>query len=486
MDNSQTIADLLTRTAPDLARQIDVTWWQGEVQKQGARVAKFRRYVSGDHDSDMTAQMMRMLRIKADTAGLARFADNYCRIVVDKMSSRTSVEGFEIGDDEDAQEWLADIMERSDFDALIGTVIRSAIRDGEGYVSIDPQTLTWKSEPAYNGHSGVVSISVDDAIVWAVKLVASGAMEAADTEAETGQSYQQALTAWVYMPTRIQVFRGESGSLGDMAFVEAVDWTFVFVPIIDVANQRDSYTSHGDSELKPAIPLQDALNRTLHSTMMAEEFGAFGLRYSIGIAISDAAILPGSVVNVVPSGELTEENIALINATKVGEFGAVDMGQYIGVMDKLIREISQTTQTPIYGVTTEGSISGEALKQLEIGLIGKVERFQRENTSALKKLIRYTADIQDAFFNEAAPQIESIGVNWASAELRDAAAEVAMYIELMTKAPGLFPAEFYREHIGNALGLDNATIKRMAELAVMEQANTFMALTGGAGNVPLV
>lgn len=486
MDNSQIIADLLVRTAPDLARQIDSDWWRGEVQKQGARVAKFRRYVAGDHDSDMTAQMMRMLRVKADTAGLARFADNYCRIVVDKMSSRASVEGFDIGEDDAAQEWLADIMERSDFDALVGTVIRSAIRDGEGYISIDPVTLTWKSEPAYNGHSGIVSISVDDEIAWAIKLIASGAMEAADTEAETGQSYQQALTAYVYMPNRIQVFRGMSGSMGGMAFVKAIDWPFEFVPIIDVANQRDSFTSHGDSELKPAIPLQDALNRTLHSTMMAEEFGAFGLRYSIGIPISDTAIAPGSVINVVPAGELTDMNIDLINAVKIGEFAAVDMQQYIAVMDKLIREISQTTQTPIYGVTTEGSISGEALKQLEIGLIGKVERFQRENTSAFKRLIRYTADIQNAFFNGPAPMIESVGVNWASAELRDMAAEVAMYLELMTKAPGLFPAEFYREHIGNALGLDNATIKRMGEMAVMEQANTFMALTGGAGNVPLV
>ena len=113
-------------------------------------------------------------------------------------------------------------------------------------------------------------------------------------------------------------------------------------------------------------------------------------------------------------------------------------------MDKIVREISQSTQTPIYGVTTGDTLSGEALKQLEVGLIGKVRRFQRENTSAFKRLIRYTAEVQNAFFGMAAPQITSIGVNWATPELRDEQAEVTMYLEMMTKAPGLFPMTFYR------------------------------------------
>jgi hypothetical protein len=65
-------------------------------------------------------------------------------------------------------------------------------------------------------------------------------------------------------------------------------------------------------------------------------------------------------------------------------------------------------------------LSGEALKQLETGLIGKCQRFQKENTSGVRSLIELTARIQKTFSGfKDPPELGRLTVEWDSPELRD-------------------------------------------------------------------
>ncbi len=506
-DNSNLIADALKKTDPELYAAIDGgNAWRDGVNTRGARVAKYRRYERGDHDANLTTQMRKMLRLKTDSADLEEFNDNYCKIIIDKMAGRTSVSEIST-EGETEQQWIDDTLERNEWDALEGEMFRGAVRDGDSYIIIDPLTLAWAGEPAYDGFSGITAI-FDDMMrvpLWACKLWSE-----ADSVDLAGEEESDAdMRIVVYQPNRVSFWKGSQGgadvqpdnqvlSFGDgTTRLESNEfpWPLGEIPLIHFVNQKDNYTSYGESEIRPAIPLQNVLNRTLHSMVMASELSAFKLYWSKGMAIDKDSIVPGSVINLLvgSAGEtsLTAEQIEFLKAVEVGEFNETDISNYTQQIDKVVREISQATQTPIYGVTAQGNVSGEALRQLEIGLIGKVKRFQRENNGAIRDLIILTSEVQNAFSGlenglGTAPTIETVSVNWKTAEIIDVEAQMRALFEMREKAPGLWPDDWYRQQIGGLLAMTQKQIKEEGENAQNAQSLFIDSLIGAGGGAPVV
>jgi len=507
-ENSGLVVAALEQTDLELSRSIDaLNSWKTAIAKRGARVRLYRNYERGDHRANITKEMRKMLRLVEDEAAMNDFNDNYMRVIIDKMAGRLFVSSISASDETDV--WIKEILSMNDFDAQQQTWFRGAIRDGDSYVIIDPETLSWVSEPAYDGFSGLVVIidSMTRKPVWACKLWSE-----ADTSDIAGDDPTQAVMKLiVYQPDRVSYWIGEEGAQGvrpDNKIAQAAqtdadgtplepvnyeEWPLETLPIIHYANQIDNFTQYGESELRPAVPLQDVLNRTLHSMVMASEFSAFKLLWSIGFEIDVDGIAPGGVVNLVLKAggatitDFTDEQIEFIKAAKVGQFEASDISQYTNQVDKIVQQISQSTQTPIYGVTASGNLSGEALKQLEIGLLGKIERFQRQNTDALKELVQMTAAIQNEFEgNGNAPAIDDVRIIWRPAEILDVNARITTLVSLREKAPGLFTDEFFIERIGSLLGMSQNDTKEQVEKSALEQGMLFEALTGGGGTIPPV
>lgn len=511
-DNSGLIVAALAATEPELAGNEDSqTSWREAIEEQGARVLLYRQYEEGRHRSSITDQMRRMLRLKLENSGIDDFNDNYCQIIVDKMAGRLHISGITTKNDGVDKEWLQPLLEQNDFEALQGRVFRAAIREGDSYVMVDPRTLKWSAEPAYDGFSGVVAIFDDirKTAVWACKLWSIG------QSTDTG-GINSVMQIVVYQPNRISYFIGDEGGTeisADMRFIDDAIvaetdmepivtnvrfWPVGKTPIVRFANKTDNYSSSGKSELRPAIPLQDALNRTLHSMVMASEFSAFRIKWAIGMEIDAQDLTPGAVVNLTIRDDngkivtgMTEEMARFLSAVRVGQFEETDMAQYISQIDKLAREISQVSQTPIYGVTTEGVLSGEALKQLEIGLIGKVERFQRDNADSVRELVTLTAEIQSAFINPlvgftTVPTITTVSLTWKPAELLDTHARIDILVKMRKEAPGLWPDDFYRKEIGSLLSMTAEAIEKESFKANQAQANILESLVGGGGGIPVV
>jgi hypothetical protein len=294
---------------------------------------------------------------------------------------------------------------------------------------VDPTTAKWIVEPGYDGFSGMFALMQQgkDYPIWACKLYSYADLDLTGDEPST----TVAMKVVVYQPDKISYFTGQAGAGGvtiDASIENGVKkWPAGMVPIIHYANLKDSFTQFGDSEIRKGIAPQDVLNRTLHSMVMASEFGAFKIIWSIGMEIDMSGITPGAVINLTligadgkPITNPTAEQVELIKAAQVGQFEATDVSQYTEQIEKLTIQISHVTSTPIYGVTTTGNLSGEALKQLETGLIGKCQRFQKENTSGVRSLIELTAKIQKTFqgFKDP-PELGRITVEWDSPELRD-------------------------------------------------------------------
>jgi hypothetical protein len=510
-DNSGLIVSALESTDPALAASIDArnSWKQAIIQR-GARVALFRNYEHGDHRASMQTEIRKMLRLREDDAELNKLNINYCKVVVDKMAGRIFV--LNIATDTDAsKQWLIDTLTRNKFDAQQTEWWRAAVRDGNAYVMVDPDTALWTSEPAYDGFSGIIVV-YDDMTrdpMWACKLWS----EADTQDVAAADTSRAVIKLVVYQPDRVSYWIGdESGqevkpdnivpvnTIIDRGngFAAVVDSETEFtntrpwpvksrkLPIISLVNQRDNYTSYGTSELHPVITLQDSLNSIQSDKIMASKFGAFKLLWSIGFEIDVDGIMPGGVINLVlkDKGEnivthLTQEQVEFLKAVRVGQFDATDISQYTNQIEKETQQISNVSQTPIYGVTAEGNLSGEALKQLEIGLLGKVERFQHQNTDAIKELITLTAEIQNTFEGENAPAFGIVNVIWKSPELLDVNARIATLVTLREKSPGLFADEFYIKRIGVLLGMSQEDINTEIENAKTQGSFNFGALVAG-------
>jgi len=510
-ENSGLIAAAMQMTSPEMSLSMDVAnTYRDWIKQRGARVALYRQYERGDHRASITAQMRKMLRLNLDSSGMVDFCDNYCSIVIDKMTGRLRVTEVAVARKDsvpaDAENlWLNAVLEKNNWDALQGTVFRGATLDGDSFVMVDPETLQWTSEPAYDGYSGVFALFDNNMSTpyWACKIWSEAS--------HTGQD--EVMRVVVYEPERISYWRGKEGGTelipdvfvplgGKSNKAEATTiraWPVSTPPIVHFGNKIDNYSDNGESEIRPAIPLQDVLNRTLHSMVSASEFAAFNILWSKGIALDVDGIVPGAVLNLLikdangnvvtePSPELT----AFLSAVQVGQFTGTDIGQYTNQIDKIVREISQVTSTPIYGITNQGAVSGEALKQLEIGLIGKCERFQRQNTDAVRQLVKLTAEIQSEFDGDYAglppppPEIDGVKVAWKSPEILDVTAQVVALFQMRRDAPGLWPDSFYQARIGGLLGMSQASIKEESDKALSEQSNRLASLVGAGGNIPPV
>ena len=487
-NNSGLIVDALLHTNPQLYSAIDApNSWKASLIKRGARIKKYRRYEEGDHDAEMTLQMERMLRLRKDDADLNDLNVNYIRVVVDKMASRLYVNGV-YDDDDTAQEWINETLERNDFEAKQISWWRGAVRDGNAFAMIDPVTLRWSDEPAYDGYSGIVMLydSLTRAPIWACKLWSV----ADNVDAEEGGA-PKVMKVAVYQPDKITYWKGDENGAGVVSDGDPIEWGAVGkIPVIDFANDRDSYTNYGTSRIRPAISQQNILNRISHSRVMGVEFTAFKVLYSIGFDINPDQHTPGGIIVVTPKDEngrptasMSPEMIELLKAAKIGEFNESDTRAYIDHIDNAVRQIALSTNTPIYGVTSNGSLSGDALKQLEIGLLGEVERFQRQNSAAVKDVLELTAKIQNAFNTGlgSAPDFSKLSVIWKDATIRNKKEQMETLKIMRDILPSLGDDVFIEE-AGSVLNWSPEKIAQMKEAVGNNQSLLFDALTGAAGN----
>ena len=532
--NENIVGAALQATDDDLYWQVGGSSFVNAVAKRGARVRRYRRYERGDHDCNLTDEQKKLLNLKSDTSGLNEANSNYCAIVVDMMAGRLSVSEIN-SQDEATEEWVQDVLTRNNFESLQGEWFRGAIRDTESFVLIDPQTGLWSSEPAFDGYSGMVAIydSMTNLPVWACKLwtVAEKADVTSD-DADLGADDSEVVHVVVYQPNQISFWKARDGNTeidpepmkpedvqtGEgIAMLEGGNgftWPLGLLPLGQFANKRDNYTSYGESEIRAVLPLQDITNATLYDMMMASKLSAFKIYWSKGMKIEKDGIMPGSIINLVLTDKngntVTSYNEAMarfVAAAEVGEFGTTDMSQYTNQLDKLEREISQVSATPIYGITNQSALSGEALKQLEMGLINKVIRFQKENTGVIKTLIKLTAliqltfDVQTSFSSRVSKEVSDfldvkapvdpptdigdLNVNWRSPEIVNTSEQITALSNIRRDNPGLWPDEWYREKMGNLLGMTSQDIKEKGEAAELQKTTTIDSLLGGrSGNEP--
>lgn len=392
--------------------------WAADQAEKAEKVALYRDYVAGDHPQELTDAMRRMMRVRADSP-MQEFCLNYMDIVVQTLADRLRVAAMD-ATGEAVREWAADRMAANGFDGLQGDVHEAALTDGDTFVLayFDPaaRRVLWSHEPAFDGENGM--------LIWydsANDLQPSAAIKTWRTG--------DAVRVTVYYADRVERYISTQSGLAaydtdDQPAVAAWMQTNgsalrvpIGVPVVHFRNRARRWGSasgtHGTSEIETAIPIQNALNRTLYSMVMAAELSAFQIRYAVGWQ-PPADLAPGMWVTISPDRPLDRDERIEIGTLAQGELMPyLDMARYLAA------EIGRITRTPSPEFGWEMA-SGESLKQREIGLIGKARRFQVKAGEAWSRLFSLTARIEGAFLPQTSGDLTHavFRPQWASVDVR--------------------------------------------------------------------
>lgn len=368
--------------------------WAEEVQRQGVLTRLFRDYYDGNHRARLEPHMKEMLRVSGEE--LDQFNINYCETVVQSMSDRLIVTTIEGGTVE-ASMWAADVLDFNRIDGLQMDVHEAVLRDGVTYVMVaydnERRMPLIAHELAWDGDVGMIAI-----------------------KDRTGKQIVAAVKAWhegdekrvnLYLPDALEKYRWSNGAL--IPIEDRAPWLTrtgapIGVPIVEFTNKR--------SELSPVIPMQDALNRTLVSMVMTGELTAFQIRIALGFD-PPPKVTPGMWVVIGKEG-LTKDQ--LVDA-KVLEQGQIV--PFINQAEFLINQIATVTRTPIPAAMGGDNASGEALKQREIGLLGKIKRFHVRGGNSWEDVMSMAARLQSAFGTTQPPATDRWWTRWEDAELRN-------------------------------------------------------------------
>lgn len=407
------------------------TDWVTETDARGRKVAKYRRYQEGDHDQKLSEDMRKLLRLD-DIDAEKSLTMNYMDVVIQTMDDRCILQTVE-ADTKAASDWAQEILDDNRYDALQAEVHEAAIRDGDSFLMVswdeNPDAIDFAQtggsvrltfEEAYDGKTGVIPVYKSRnrrEMVFCLKIWQEDDYKNDSTAILTRIN--------VYYPDRVEKYfiRGMGGIEQWTGAPEAPEepvqaWTDrrgnpIGIPIIHFRNAgRQNF---GRSEISTVVGVQDALNRTFYSLIIASELTGFPIYKALGFEAPNA-ITPGAIVEVGKDG---------IGNGETADFDMVnsgDLSQLSLVLDKFTNRIGTISRTPAPEFGAGGaadSASGEALKQREIGLLGKVERFMSRAGNAWEDALVLAARVTAAYGKKPVPAFRRFYARWLPAEIRN-------------------------------------------------------------------
>jgi hypothetical protein len=237
------------------------------------------------------------------------------------------------------------------------------------------------------------------------------------------------------------------------------------VPVIPFVNRAKTRLTTGTSEIASVIPGQDALNRTLVSMVMTSELSAFQLKVAVGFE-PPASVAPGDIIKIAEGGLPEGQKVDMFTLEQAQLVPFISQAQF------LIDQIGTISQTPLPGQMGGDSASGEAIKQRETGLVGKIKRFQIKGGNAWEDVLSLAANIQNAFGTTSAPRVGRWVCRWQDAESRNDA-EVVANVKLMRELMG--DEQALRE-VAGVFGWDETQIQKIMAQKSMQMVNALASL----------
>jgi hypothetical protein len=400
---------------------------------EAAKIIAYRAYYDGEHPTLLTRRQREYLGDLLNPEQFT-FAHNLVKRVIDTIRARLAVTGVTVNGDTplDAEEspaaevaallwswWKAARLDSAQID-----LYRRALRDGYAYVIVD-----WDNEamrPRFTMHKrddGRTGVLLHyDPEDESRTLFATKYFYAFDplTPGATGKERKT-----VYLPAEIRKYvrGGADGTWKPYQDDGDATWP---LPWVDLAGAAlgcavIEFPNPGGSEIDAIIGLQNALNKSWLDLLAAADTSGFPLiavEYAgdnFGGATDDADLEGADEFRISPG-----RAIEVDNAT-VKRLEGANLTPMIDTMWTVVQAISGVTDIPQYYLRpTGGDVpSGEALKQLESGLVARAEERQLVFGQAWEECFKLAYKLAQTFGNVQAVDDIEIEIVWKDANVRN-------------------------------------------------------------------
>jgi hypothetical protein len=336
-------------------------------------------YYDGDHALVFATDKWRSTFAKL----FRRLSDNLCQIVIEAPAERLQITGFGLEEGASAptvELAAATIWQSNRMDVRAGVVHREALRAGDAYLLVWPDTL---GRPVFWPQlASLCTVAYDQEYqgrqLWAAKVWLDYSTRRVRLNmyyADRIEKYESmsAYATQTELPEQANNYRpyeelGEPWPLPN-------PWGVV--PLFHFANNA-WMSVFGRSELRSIIPLQDALNKTLADQLVAQEFQAFPQRWVVGLEVE---IDPATGKARPPFEPGADRLWAAANENiKFGQFDPANLEQYLKIEESLRLEIARLAALPPHFLQQWAgqAPSGEALRAAESRFVKKVQDRQAE------------------------------------------------------------------------------------------------------------
>jgi hypothetical protein len=356
------------RYAPRLGERTPLDWralllWQLHEQREAS--ATYEAYYDGHHPLQFATAKFR----EAFGGLFGAFADNWCQIVVDAAVERLRIVGFQVGGKPSTEAWALWQRNRLDVESVIAHT--EAGKSGRAYLLVDP-----------NGGDPRITVEHSSQVVVACDPSSRHRRLAAVKHWLGDDGYQYAT---LYLPEVVLRYQSstptEPGAEGlewvprDDEAAEVVNPLGV-VPVIPLEN-KPGLLGAAHSDLEPALPLQDAINKECSDMLVASEYGAFPQRVITGW---ESPKDPDTGKPLFTSQDRKGWLEAALS--RVWTFGdpdvtasslpAADLANFVAAIEMFVQHLAAQTKTPPHYLLGQVvNASGDALSVAEAGLVSK-------------------------------------------------------------------------------------------------------------------
>lgn len=335
---------------------------------------------------------------------LKNMRDNLCPIVVDAPADRMEVMNF-AGDDEKKQNAVADaawkLWQREVLELVSSDVHKEALKCGEGYL------IVWADEGGkkarFYGQDSRQCVVIEDEDTG-TPLFAAKQWLTNDKYIRLTLYYADRIEKYV---SKKKIDGTSQESLKETSFKPAeavVQNPYGTIPM---------FKFETPAVLNDAIPIQDALNKTLADRLVTQEFGSFRQRWATGLTP------PMDELTGIPTVPFKagQDRLWFTNDDKVtfGEFEATALEPYLKAADSDRVEMARVSGTPLhfFSINTSDAISGEALKTLESRFTKKVRHLCLNFGTVWANAMKFALQIEGELKGD-----DNITTQWQSPEQR--------------------------------------------------------------------
>lgn len=347
--------------------------------------ALFEQYYEGEHQVELPDRVKQFLERKG-----VEWNENFIETIVDTFAARMSISGFttseleepESGEvdaegkplkaQDDLADWLQDyVWEKNRMDALQSIVHFTAIQKGDSFLLTDWDNRRGCPRLSFNRPEVMKPVWNDDGLMeYCVKIW--------DTEVKslTNPTGLKTRRMNVYYPGRVEKYFRLSNAGDDKWSLHLDDddttWPTPWVdaageplgiPVFHFAN-KPTGKHWGRSEIKSALPQQNALNKQILDLLIVMDTMGYPQRWGTGIEDGGALkTAPGEVWTTPQPGP------------NFGQFEMAPLEGPLAAIEATVLRMSGRSRTPAHllVVSTGDAPSGEALKTAESGLTSKAK-----------------------------------------------------------------------------------------------------------------